>query len=268
MSEHPIERYRVGCAGWSLSRHDAPHFPAEGSHLERYSSVFTATEINSSFYREHKPETYARWADDTPPGFQFSVKMPRTITHDSRLQGARDELARFVEQVSALGTKLSWVLVQLPPKLEFDTRVAKEFFAAARGMLPCPLALEARHVTWFSESASELMEHSQVTRVAADPPAKGVTVHVPTTDSYYVRLHGSPRIYYSSYAPEYIAQLARAMSAHARDTGPAWCIFDNTAGMAAVPNGLELVRQLDALHSRRQAAAEGASSSLAIAVLR
>lgn len=251
MSEHEIDRYRVGCAGWSLSRHDAPHFPAEGSHLERYSSVFTATEINSSFYREHQPATYARWADATPPGFRFSVKMPRTITHDARLQGAQAELARFLEQASALGTKWAWVLVQLPPKLEFDAAVAKEFFAAAASMLPCPLALEARHVTWFGEDASSLMERLGITRVAADPPAKGVSVHVPTTDSYYVRLHGSPRIYYSPYPQEYIAQLAAAMNAHARDAGPAWCIFDNTAGMAAVPNGMELLRELDALRSAR-----------------
>lgn len=251
MNEPPTSRYRVGCAGWSLSRHDAPHFPAEGSHLERYASVFTATEINSSFYREHKPETYARWAEATPPGFQFSVKLPRTITHERGLQGADEELVRFAEQVSALGAKLGWVLMQLPPKLEFDQPVAQEFFAAAAGMLPCPLALEARHVSWFGDDASALMERLRITRVSADPPAKGVSVHVPTTDSYYVRLHGSPRVYYSSYPSEYIAQLANAMAVHARDTGPAWCIFDNTAGMAAVPNGLDLARRLEALPDAR-----------------
>ena len=251
MSEHQIERYRVGCAGWSLSRNDAPHFPAEGSHLERYSSVFTATEINSSFYREHKPGTYARWAEATPPGFQFSVKMPRTITHDSRLHGAREELARFAGQVSALGSKLAWILVQLPPKLEFDAAVAEEFIAVAGSMLPCPIALEARHASWFEGSASELMERHRITRVTADPPAKGISTHVPTTESYYIRLHGAPRIYYSSYPNDYLMQLALAMSAHARDTGTAWCIFDNTAGMAAVPNGLELVRQLEAARSAR-----------------
>lgn len=221
MSNHHTARYRVGCAGWGLSRHDAPHFPADGSHLERYASVFSATEINSSFYREHKPETYARWAEATPPGFQFSVKLPRAITHDRRLQDAGEELGRFVEQVSALGPKLAWVLVQLPPKQEFDQQVAADFFSMAAGMLACPLALEARHVSWFGEAASDLMERLSITRVSADPPAKGVSVHVPTTDSYYVRLHGSPRVYYSSYPPEYIAQLAQAMAGHARDTGPA-----------------------------------------------
>lgn len=243
MSEQQwTERCRVGCAGWSLGRNDAPSFPAEGTHLERYASVFNAAEINSSFYREHKAPTYERWAEATPDGFRFSVKMPRTVTHDKKLKGVDEEIARFAEQAGGLGDKLGWVLVQLPPKLEFDAATADDFFARLAGILPCPVACEARHASWFDSPGSALLERHGVTRVTADPPAKGVTVHVPTTDAYYVRLHGSPRIYYSSYPPEYIAQLAAAMSEHARHTGPAWCIFDNTAGQVAVPNGLDLLR--------------------------
>lgn len=246
MSEHTVKECRVGCAGWSLGRNDAPSFPAEGSHLERYASVFNATEINSSFYREHKAPTYERWAQATPDGFRFSVKMPRTVTHDKRLQGADEEIARFAEQAGGLGEKLGWVLVQLPPKLEFDAASADEFFARLAGSVPCPVACEARHASWFDAPASALLERRGITRVTADPQAKGVTVHVPTSDAYYIRLHGSPRIYYSSYPDEYIEQLALAMASHARSTGPAWCIFDNTAGQVAVQNGLGLLRRIGA----------------------
>lgn len=247
MSEQWTERCRVGCAGWSLSRHDAPSFPEQGSHLQRYAAVFTASEINSSFYREHKAQTYARWAASTPAGFQFSVKMPRTVTHDKRLVGGEEELARFAGQIGALGAKLAWVLVQLPPKLEFDAAVAGQFFESASADMPCALALEARHASWFGAQASSLLARHGVTRVAADPPAKGVATHIPTSDAYYVRLHGSPRIYYSAYSDEYLAQLAQAMEAHARHTGPAWCIFDNTAGQAAVGNGVGLLRRMGRL---------------------
>ncbi|HEY1044613.1 MAG TPA: DUF72 domain-containing protein, partial [Telluria sp.] len=186
MSDPWTERCRVGCAGWSLSRHDAPSFPAEGSHLERYAAVFTATEINSSFYREHKVQTYARWAQSTPDGFQFSVKMPRTVTHDKRLAGAQEELERFAQQVAALGTKLAWVLVQLPPRLEFDAALASAFLAHAAQVLPCPIACEARHVSWFEPAATDLLEQRGITRVTADPPARDVSVHIPTTDAYYL----------------------------------------------------------------------------------
>jgi uncharacterized protein YecE (DUF72 family) len=70
---------RIGCAGWSLPRVEQERFPAAGSHLERYASVFDAVEINSSFHRPHRPATYARWAAAVPSSFRFSVKLPKTI---------------------------------------------------------------------------------------------------------------------------------------------------------------------------------------------
>jgi uncharacterized protein YecE (DUF72 family) len=74
----------VGVAGWSISKEHAARFPVEGSHLERYAQVFNAVEINSSFYRPHRPQTYAPWAASVPDGFRFAVKMPREITHRRR----------------------------------------------------------------------------------------------------------------------------------------------------------------------------------------
>ena len=76
----------IGCAGWSIHKDVAGAFPDEGSHLERYAAVFPAVEINSSFYRPHQPQTYARWAASVPEAFRFSVKLPRSITHDARLR--------------------------------------------------------------------------------------------------------------------------------------------------------------------------------------
>ena len=78
----------VGCAGWSIPRQHASYFPSEGSHLERYARFLPAVEINSSFYRPHKPATYARWAASVPDGFRFLFKLPRAITHERRLRGA------------------------------------------------------------------------------------------------------------------------------------------------------------------------------------
>jgi uncharacterized protein YecE (DUF72 family) len=75
---------RPGCAGWALPPGVDPRFAGARSHLERYSRVFPVTEINSSFHRPHRDSTYARWADATPEGFRFSVKIPKTITHGAR----------------------------------------------------------------------------------------------------------------------------------------------------------------------------------------
>src|SRR5450830_369271 len=107
----------VGCAGWTIPKLSARHFPVAGSHLERFASVFGAAEINSSFYRPHQASTYARWAASTPAAFRFSVKLPKALSHEARLAEPDAVLDRFAGEAGALGDKLGCVLVQLPPKL-------------------------------------------------------------------------------------------------------------------------------------------------------
>ncbi|QGZ43337.1 DUF72 domain-containing protein [Pseudoduganella flava] len=230
----------IGCAGWSLPRDSAAHFPGEGSHLERYAAVFAAAEINSSFHKPHQPKTYERWAAATPPHFRFAVKLPRTITHDAKLQGVEELLARFAAEAGALQDKLGVVLVQLPPKLALDPHAAQVLFAALHRLLGCTIACEARHPDWFTPAATQLLRDAGVTRVLADPPVGYAGPFVPTSEAAYVRLHGSPRIYYSRYTPQQLEDVR----AYLAPRPGSWCVFDNTAGGAAVPNALELTALL------------------------
>ena len=106
----------------------------------------------------------------------------------------------------------------------------------------CTVAFEGRHPTWFSEAATELLVDSRVVRVIADPAAGQPGPHVPTSDdTLYVRLHGTPRIYYSRYAPEYVESVRRELERQTAAGKTCWCIFDNTAAFEAVPNALELM---------------------------
>jgi uncharacterized protein YecE (DUF72 family) len=130
------------------------------------------------------------------------------------------------------------VLVQLPPKLAFDSVVAGAFFAELRARFAGPVALEPRHPTWFEGEPDDLLRDVEVARVAADP------VRAPGADRLggweglkYWRLHGSPRVYYDSYPPEVIARLADDLRASSVE---AWCVFDNTVSGAAAANALEL----------------------------
>lgn len=234
-------RTLVGCAGWTIPREAALSFPAEGSHLERYGARLPVVEINSSFHRPHQPKTYARWADSVPADFRFSVKLPRTITHDARLNGVDDLLRQFALETGALGEKLGCVLVQLPPSLKFDAALAADFFDLLKQSFRCMIACEARHPTWFDAEATALLAGAGVTRVIADPAKGQPGEHVPTTADIYVRLHGSPRVYYSSYDTGYISHLAVDMAVHAAVGRKVWVIFDNTASGAAVPNAVDLV---------------------------
>lgn len=231
----------IGCAGWSVPSTVSEHFPDAGSHLERYAVVLPAVEINTSFYRPHKPETYARWRDSVPEHFRFSVKMPRTITHDARLRDIEPLLMRFLNEVAHLQEKLGCLLVQLPPTLAFDSSAATAFFTLLRAATPVPLACEPRHVTWFCTAAAELLAHFRVARVMADPPAMQHATAAIDVDIAYVRLHGSPVIYHSRYADDYLANVAQELARHAYAGRQAWCIMDNTASGAAMPNALSLL---------------------------
>ena len=232
----------IGTAGWGISSAASDNFPGEGSHLQRYGLVLHCAEINTSFYRPHQPATYARWADSVPDGFRFSVKLPRTITHELRLKNYTPELARFAGEVAHLGDKLGCVLVQLPPSLRFDAAVAEAFFHDLRGYFTGMLAFEARHASWFGEAATALLRAREITRVRADPPAGQPGPHEPTTGAAYVRLHGSPKIYYSEYSAEFLDTLAAELRSQVAPGS--WCIFDNTASGAALFNALDLQARL------------------------
>ena len=233
-------RLLVGCAGWTIPSANKAAFPEEGSHLQKFAQVFGAAEINSSFYRPHRSATYERWADCVPPTFRFSVKLPRTITHDAKLRDIAEPLQQFAAQAGALGAKLGCILVQLPPKLGFEAALAADFLQRLTGSFACSIACEARHPEWFGEQASQLLERQGVIRVIADPAKGQDGPHRPTAQTIYVRLHGAPRIYYSSYADNYLDDLARNMIGHAQAGRTVWTIFDNTASGASVPNALRV----------------------------
>lgn len=234
---------RIGTAGWAIPARVRDRFPECGSGLERYAGRFSAVEINSTFTRSHKPQTYQRWAAAVPDDFRFSVKLPRSITHDRRLIDADALVDRFLEEVAGLGMKLGPVLVQLPPSLAFDAAVARNFLKAVRARASGPLVCEPRHVSWFSDDVDQLLSDHEVARVAADP-ARVPKAALPggSNSLAYYRLHGSPRIYHSEYGAGFIRDLAARLAAGA--TPEIWCIFDNTTSGAATADALDLQERL------------------------
>jgi uncharacterized protein YecE (DUF72 family) len=232
---------RVGCAGWSIPKAHAAAFPADGSTLERYAQVFDCVEINSSFYRPHRPATWRRWADSVPAGFRFAAKMPKAISHDCRLRTCDGLVTAFLDQVGELGDKLGWLLLQLPPSLVFDATVALPFFERLRESYERPLACEPRHASWFTAEVDRALRTLHVSRVAADP-ARVPCAALPggSRRRVYFRLHGSPRMYYDGYESPALAQVA----ARLQGSAGGWCIFDNTTLGHATGNALELRRML------------------------
>jgi uncharacterized protein YecE (DUF72 family) len=166
--------------------------------------------------------------------------MPRKITHDLKLQDAREPFITFLTQTDGLADKRGPLLFQLPPSLSFDGPVVTSFLEMVRGVYDGPIACEPRHATWFSPLVGSLLERYRISRAAADPPpAPEATTPAAWAGIAYFRLHGSPRTYWSRYDENAIAALAATIGKIAT-AEQVWCVFDNTASGAAIENAWEL----------------------------
>jgi uncharacterized protein YecE (DUF72 family) len=236
-----LGRLFIGTAGWSLPGIHKMRFPETGSHLERYSAVFSAAEINTSFYKPHRKTTYERWAASTPEHFRFSVKAPKAITHVASPVSSGDVDA-FFSETAGLGAKLGPILIQLPPKRDFVAVEALRLLAAFRDRTEGAIVLEPRHASWFNAEVDQLLTTLKIARVAADPPrAAGADRPGGWSGLAYYRLHGSPQIYRSSYDEERLTGISRSLLEFAASGSEAWCIFDNTTSYAAAGDALALL---------------------------
>ena len=237
-----MEDLHIGTAGWQLPKalNDTTR---KGSHLERYADLFNAVEINSTFYRPHQVKTFERWAASVPKEFRFAVKMHRAITHEQRLRTITPA-QHFLEMVDALGEKLGPVLVPLPPSLAWSME-AEDFLHALREVFEGAVVLEARHPSWSLPEAQRVLLHGRISGVAADPPLiTDALMPMGDLSLRYFRLHGSPRVYWSSYSDAFLNELATRIVEILRADQAVWTIFDNTAAGAGASDALRLQRMV------------------------
>lgn len=232
-------RSLIGTAGWGIPGRYKADFSQSGSHLERYAKRFPVVEIDTSFYKPHRRQTYERWASSVPEHFRFAVKAPKTMTHEHRLADCEALAEDFLGQVEGLGAKLSVLLVQLPPSLPFEPEVAGGFFDMLGKLTEARLACEPRHPNWFGAEADTLLAGGRIARVAADPvPVPEAALPGGWSGLAYFRWHGAPRVYYSDYDAETLDRFGRQVKAAADAGAEVWGIFDNTANGHALGNAL------------------------------
>lgn len=225
----------VATASWSIPRKVADRFAKEVSGLARYASVFDGVEINSTFYRRHKTSTFARWANAVPDSFRFAVKFPKEISHTRAMKNIAEPFNRFLEGIAPFGKKRGLLLCQLPPSLVFDADVLETAFKTMRNADDGPIVIEVRHKSWASAETLDLLKSYAIDRVLADPapvwPAEDFD-----KPPKYVRLHGKPKIYHSSYTDEKISAFSALLAPDS------WCVFDNTASGAAIEDALSMLK--------------------------
>lgn len=120
-----VDGIRVGVGGWTYAPWRDNFYPAglvQRRELEYASRHLTAIEINGTWYGAQKPATYAKWRDETPDGFVFSVKAPMRITMARDLAGTGGQVDAFLAGIVTLADKLGPIVWQFDPmrKLQLD----------------------------------------------------------------------------------------------------------------------------------------------------
>jgi len=157
-------------------------------------------------------------------------------------------LGQFLSEVGGLGSKLGPPLVQHPPSLGFELGVADRSLENQRQQTEGQIACEPRHRSWFGPEVDGLLDRLRIGRVAADPgPAPSADQPVGWAGLTYYRLHGSPRVYYSSYDDVAIQAVMDQLGLRAAEGSACWCIFNNTAASAATGNALAAIGRWVAL---------------------
>ena len=240
---------RIGISGWTYPPWRGTFYPAKLAHhreLAHAANILSSIEINGTFYSLQRPESYAKWAAETPPDFVFSVKGPRFITHIKRLKDSRAPLANFLASgLLRLGPKLGPILWQLPPNFKFDSKRIETFLkmlpqdtesavalsrrhdkrVSGRAWMktdahrPLRHAMEIRHASFAVPEFIELLRAHNVALVCADTVEWPRLMDV-TSDFVYCRLHGSEELYASGYDDASLDAWATRVNAWARGDEP------------------------------------------------
>jgi len=183
---------RVGCSGWGYEAWLGHFYPKDldkSAFLRTYSKVFDLVEIDSSFYRTPSPSMCADWYRQTPPGFTFTAKWPKRITHDAKLRNVFDSMEYFYRSVSQLQEKLGPLCVQLPPSLKYDKDWEALQTFVGHFDKRFAHAIEFRHVSWFRKDVYELLRDNSVALVWATTQYLDTPPEV-TADYVYLRMIG------------------------------------------------------------------------------
>jgi uncharacterized protein YecE (DUF72 family) len=206
---------RVGVGGWTFAPWRDNFYPKGLKHsgeLAYAASKLTAIEINGTFYSTQTPASFAKWRDETPDGFVFTVKSHRAVVSPRYLAGTGEALAAFLDSgVLALGAKLGPFLWQLPHNKKFDP----DDIAAFCGMLPRERgglmlrhALEVRHETFMVPQLVDIARKANVAIVFADSDTYPMVADV-TSDFVYARLQRSQEDQPTGYAPRDLDRFAK-----------------------------------------------------------
>lgn len=246
MAAGMIAKVHIGTSGWHYRHWVGPFYPPgtrTRDFLALYARHLCAVEINNSFYKLPKPETFAAWRAGSPPGFVFAVKAPRYITHMTKLSQPARDIAWSFPRFGMLAEKLGPILFQLPPRWRANAERLEAFLAA----LPPGhrYAFEFRDPSWFAPAILDLLARHNAALCLHHMHGFAAPIAV-TADLVYVRLHGPEPGYRGSYDEASLAEWAARIHGWRVEGRTVHCYFDNDDSGFAVRDALRLCRMVGA----------------------
>jgi uncharacterized protein YecE (DUF72 family) len=219
----------VGCSGWVYPHWREIFYPKgvpQRAWLTYYAEHFDTVEINNTFYRLPRQSAVEGWAEQSPAGFTFAVKVSRYMSHVKRLTMVEAGLKRLYEPLQPLVSsgKVGPLLWQFPANFHRDV---ERLAGALEALPPGRHAFEFRHDSWFTDEVYALLRKHGAALVIGDESSRWVsTPHVRTADWTYIRFHHGSRGRHGNYSPTEIDSWARRISQWRRDT-EVYAYFNN-----------------------------------------
>lgn len=239
-------QFLIGTSGWSYPHWQGVFYPEDcpkSRWFEYYIRKFATVEINATFYRFFKDQTYHNWYDRSPQHFKYVLKVPRLISHRKYLKDVTDQIKAFWQSANLLKNKLGLILLQLAPDMPYDPDRLKKALMAFE--IPRKVAVEFRHKKWFTEETRELLKEVGAIFCNADSPKTKLMDWV-TSDRTYIRLHGRKRWYSYDYSGQELAEIAEvAKSMTGRGAKKVYIFFNNDFGGYAPKNANALLEILE-----------------------
>ena len=232
----------IGCSGFYYPAWKNKFYPAglaPRNWLEYYSSVFNTVELNGTFYRMPKLADLEKYAAITPPHFRFTVKMSRFITHVKRLTDT-EPIQRFQDLIiDGLGSKLACFLFQMPPTFKYSgenlQRIVDNVPSHSNSII------EFRDVSWWNDLVIDSLHNAGITFCNVDFPRLESYV-VDTHERFYMRFHGNPKLFVSSYSEEQIRLYFEQVPVDCKN---AYFYFNNTTFDAGYTNARDLMKSVE-----------------------
>ena len=236
LRQHTIH---IGTSGWSYKHWRGTFYPENikvKDHFRYYREHFNTVEINNTFYRLPKKETFMQWKTQVAEDFVFIIKASRYITHMKKLHDPEESTSLFLDHARLLGKKLGAILFQLPPSLKADVGLLEKFIA----QLPevHRYVFEFRHPSWYDDAVYDLLNKYNCAFCIYELDGHQSPV-VATADFVYVRLHGPGRKYQGSYSDAALQSWAALCKGWAKSKD-VFVYFDNDEKGYAAFNALKL----------------------------